>query len=153
MSIPGFAAEASLYQSRRHYRQSATPSYAGQDATVAPQGCDFFHEIFCPVVVAVAAAACYAICHDTPPLCKPCLVAALGVDIGGCIDCLPEWVRDIINGVGNGGGGAGGVGGQRCCPIGTKCSCGGKCMKVYGDGGVRVECVDGVCLRPNEKCP
>jgi class 3 adenylate cyclase len=68
-----------------------------------------------------------------------------------CRDCLPEWLRDLINAIegGNGGGGGGG-GGAMCCPVGKTCKCGGVCVR-HPDG--TMSCVGGSCLKPNQVCP
>jgi hypothetical protein len=48
-----------------------------------------------------------------------------------------------------GGGDDGGSGGPRCCPVGETCRCGGSCQTLDGV----LQCVGGVCLRPNQECP
>jgi hypothetical protein len=42
-------------------------------------------------------------------------------------------------------GGGSGNGTSSCCPPGTTCRCGGEC--------INGKCVDGYCLRPNQRCP
>jgi len=85
--------------------------------------------------------------------CGPCSACATCTNchstaIGWCF-CSGEncgWGSPCCAGSGGGGGGGGG---PLCCPRGTRCSCGGRCVNLKGGGQA---CIDGQCLGPNQQC-
>ena len=160
--IPEFNAQASLYKSDNHYRSGAGGSYASNgDATLKPQGCGWVKGGVCGTFIAGGVVVCTASCLASPALggipCWVCWTGFLGGTFGFCRDCIPGWMRALLDlaegGGGSGGGGTGGGGGGGptrgpCgCPKGTKC-CGG-CTKIPGQGLV---CND-ICIGPGEQCP
>jgi hypothetical protein len=132
MSIPGFWAEASVYRTNNHYRPVFGSTYPNiVNTSAVPQGCGLFEEIACGVNIGVGIVLCTAACFLGPDACLLCWAAALGNDYAFCQDCIPGWMRDLINSVegdgdGGGGGGLGAPKGQCNCPAGTKCC--GKCV-------------------------
>jgi hypothetical protein len=90
MTLPGYAAAASLYTTSRSYRQARLRPAGSSGPTLIAQ-------------------------HD------PCAMPGSG----------------------------GGIPIPRCCPLGTECRCGGRCV-TQADGSV--ECVHGECLTPTERC-
>jgi hypothetical protein len=162
MSMPSFTAERALYQTANHYRSVTGRNFASDGTTVNLQGCDIWDKIECGAFVLGAGLVCGAFCAAGPVACAACVAPILGGDLCvPCYDCLPGFIRDLIDqisgghcgpgrhgGGGNGGGGGGGGTGGPCgCPRGTKC-CGG-CTKVPGQGLV---CND-ACVGPKEQCP
>jgi hypothetical protein len=112
MQLPNFTAEASIYQTKSHYRLIAGGSHqAYGSGNIFPQDCGLGKGLFCGFTLATTAAACVLLCLDGgPQACGVCLTAALGADYGGCKDCFPGWIRallDIFEGGGGGGGGGG----------------------------------------------
>jgi hypothetical protein len=80
-ALPGFTAEASLYNRRIGYQQAFNNGGAKINLIV-PQDCSFFKKIGC----ATALAACATVCvTGAVPACAACLG---GLGAGGCIDCL-----------------------------------------------------------------
>jgi hypothetical protein len=141
MQLPNFTAEASIYQTTSHYRLTAGGDLlAHGNGNVVPQDCGWFQGIFCGVVVAATTAACSALCFGGPLPCGVCVTAALGASYGACKDCLPSWIRALLDIFESGGGG----GGPSCCPPGTICSCGGHCFSGL---------CTGICLPPGAACP
>ena len=151
MNMPGYAAEASLYRTNSHYAVARGGGFLSNgNATLVPQGCGVFQGIFCGSIIAAGGAACAALCLYGPAPCAGCWITFLGGLYGSCKDCIPGWMKDLIDIFESGGsGGGGGSGPPRCCPVGTTCRCGGQCVTVNG----QLRCVDGVCLRPNQECP
>ena len=143
MNMPGMAAEASVYKTTNHYtsgRDFSNNLYT----TVTPQDCGVIDTIVCGGAIVVGSTLCAGICLDPragPRGCVACWTAAL--DIVGfvtCRDCIPAWMRAIIDAF------DGGPGGQpSCCPPGTTCSCGGHCVG-------NLLCT-GTCLSPGQACP
>jgi len=149
MNMPGYAAEASLYRTNSHYAAARGGGFLSNGTTsVLPQGCGWLEGGICGTFIAASTAACIALCLDGGPIaCAGCWTTALGPLFGLCKDCIPAWMRALIDEFESGGGGGGGGSGPPlCCPIGRSCRCGGKCVPGQG-------CVDGVCLRPNQECP
>src|SRR5262245_20261693 len=158
MQLPNFTAEASIYHTTVHYRHTAGGSLLAHDnGNVIPQDCGLFKGIFCGVTVGATTVACGAICAEAVATagaslapCYVCVTAALGAVYGVCKDCLPGWIRDIINLFESGGGGGGGGGGGPipCCPPGRRCC--GTCQ-VRPDG--RGLFCDDICVGPGQSCP
>jgi hypothetical protein len=134
VQLPNFTAEESIYHSTNHYRHTAGGSLlAHENGTFIPQGCGIFESIFCPVAVVAVGLTCTAICADALATagaslapCYVCVTAALGASYGACKDCLPAWIRDLINLFESGGGGEGGGGGgtlPQCCPDPNRSYC------------------------------
>jgi hypothetical protein len=155
MNMPGFAAEASLYHTNNHYRLAAGgPFLSGNGiTTVIPQGCGWGKTILCGAGVAFGGAVCVGICLDPllgPAPCYVCWATALpGSLLAFCKDCIPGWMRAIIDAFESGGGDGGG-GADLCCPVNQTCKCGGKCVR---DPNGRLSCVGGVCLHHLQECP
>lgn len=162
INMPGFTAEESLYQTSNHYFTAGGSFLSNGNTTVTPQACRFWYEApICGGLIIGGAAICTASClAGGGPAggypCYLCWTSYLGVLYGFCRDCIPKWMKDLIDifegGGGSGGGGGGPPGGgypaRDCgCPVGTRC-CGG-CHLVPGQGRV---CDDG-CVRPGEECP
>jgi hypothetical protein len=152
MTVPTFNAEASLYRAENHYRSAAAANHSAQEGfTVMPQSCGLFRGIFCGAVIGLGSAACTALCFYGPGPCAACWTAELGGLYQSCRDCIPAWMRALVDAFEEGGGGGGGGGGSpSCCPQGKQCKCGGRCVTA-NDGSV--SCVDGVCLTPTQSCP
>jgi hypothetical protein len=151
MQLPNFTAEASIYQTTSHYRLTAGGDVlAHRNGNVVPQDCGWFQGIFCGVVVLATTAACSALCFGGPIPCGVCVTAALGASYGACKDCLPSWIRALLDIFESGGGGGGGGGGGPipCCPNGSSCC--GECLP-RPDG--RGEYCDDACVGPNQVCP
>jgi len=143
MSVPGFAAEASLYRSRRVYSgyvgaersdgTSIEPSIAQLCGTQCYEAC-------LGLVGATQCLACWAAAETCSGFwCWFAYAACLLVCGGQTVDCLlncPEC------------GGSGSGGPPECCGEGRTCSCGGRCVPF--EGGYR--CVGGTCLGPHERC-
>jgi len=146
MNLPGFIAEASVYDTANYYRGG--PAAAGDAEDVIPQGCGFVEGIVCALVIPATVLFCTGTCVESGGLaCAACVTTAMGALYSACKDCLPAWIQAILGG--NGGSGGGGGGGNLCCRIGTQCKCGGTCQMVNG----HMRCVGGVCLEPNQHCP
>jgi hypothetical protein len=155
MTMPMFNADASLYPARNVYRSTAAAnSPRDEGLTVIPQSCGLFKGIFCGTVITAGSAACAALCIEGGPVpCAACWTTALGAIYQTCHDCIPGWMRALVDAAGGGGsGGSGGGGGgiRRCCPAGRECRCGGQCVTRI-DGSV--SCVGGLCLTPGQSCP
>jgi hypothetical protein len=154
MSMPGFSAESSLYQSNNQYRTTGPKCASDVSSDIVPQGCGWVVGIICGGVIAGGAIFCTGVCIAGGPEsgglpCWLCWTGYLGGLYGFCRDCLPEWVKELIGSF-EGGGGSGGGGEPMCCPYGRSCRCGGKCVS-QADGSIR--CVDGICLKPGQACP
>ncbi len=152
MKMPGFSAEASLYRTTNHYGFAAGGSFLSDGSTtVIPQDCGFIKWLSCGVLIGTGVIVCGGACASGIAVaCAGCIATVFGGTLAiDCYDCLPEWIRDVIEGGGSGGGGGGGggTGGPCGCPRGTRC-CGG-CTKVPGQGLV---CND-ECIGPGEVCP
>jgi hypothetical protein len=153
MNMPSFTADASLYQARNHYRSAAAGRFLDDGrATVTPQGCGWVEGGLCGTLIGVGAVACAALCLEGGPgPCAGCWSVYLGGLYQLCHDCIPAWMRALIDAFeGNGGGGGGGGGPvPQCCPQGRTCRCGGRC--VTNPNGT-ISCVNGECLTPNQQC-
>ena len=127
MNMPGFTAEASLYQTSVHYVGSNDVGCLSNGTVVSPQGCGPIKNILCnsaalgcgicfPLLALPAAAACYLGC--------------LGLSLFlFCRDCL-----GLLDVPGGGGGGSG----PRPCP---------KCCEWDQEGKCRL------CIPRNAVCP
>jgi hypothetical protein len=143
MNMPGFTAETSLYQTNNHYRFAAGGSFLSNgNTTVTPQGCGVIEGIACGFVIAICLPVVAVVCGvDPDPIaCAGAWAACLGVSYGTCKDCIPD----------SSGGGGGGP--PTCCRFGSTCECGGRCV-TRSDGTGIIDCVDGTCLKPGQKCP
>jgi hypothetical protein len=156
MDIPGFAAERSLYQTKNHYWLAADGgSRISGNETVTPQGCGFVEGLVCGALIPIATTFCVGTCVESGGLaCAACFSVALGAAYSACKDCLPAWIRAIIDsGSGDGGGGGGGGGGTTTthgpcgCPLRTRCC--GKCVKMPG----RAPFCDDECVATHLQCP
>lgn len=153
MSTPMFTADRSLYRSEGRYQFAVSGTARnGGEAVVVPQDCGIVDGILCGALIGTGTAACGALCLDGgPAACAVCWTTLLGGLYQFCHDCIPAWMRALIDEFEGGGGGGGGGGSlPRCCPIGRTCRCGGKC--VTNSNGT-ISCVGGVCLEPNQSCP
>src|SRR5271166_2925809 len=104
MQMPGFTAEASMYRTTNLYRSSAAAGLAREaTAGVLPQDCGIGRGILCGTLIATGAAACTALCFGGPAPCAACWLAYLGGLFQFCHDCIPEWMRDLIDAAGGGG--------------------------------------------------
>lgn len=128
MNIPGYAAEASLYKTRRMYRGPTGTFGAG----AAPH-------------IITAALDCGDKCALESEVCTlACAVGSGGFGLFVCLLACGVQFADCLSNCPSNGSGGGGL--HLCCPYGTTCRCGGKCVPGKG-------CVGGVCLRPNQECP
>ena len=104
MTMPGFTAEVSLYESRRRYRSHSAPNGAGRmgnHALVAPQACGAFKSLACNGLI-LGCVGCTAFFPNVPAM-VGCFAACLGGFYGYCRDCI-----DVLDVPENGGGGGGG---------------------------------------------
>lgn len=135
MSIPGFSGEGSIYKTNSLYRHVAGAIFPSDGSTsVVPQGCGWFEQVVCGGFIGEGILLCGALCVGGPEACLACWAGVLGGAYDLCKGCIPA----------SGGGGGGGP--ALCCPLGASCRCGGRCVPGQG-------CVDGVCLRQNQRCP
>jgi hypothetical protein len=144
MSVPGFAAEASLLKTQQAYRGYCGTAGAGAAWGVVPSAplCGSDCWLGCTIGSGVA--------------CGPACVLGIGVcvtsggilcelGLGFCLlACGGQVVDCILNCPDCPGGGGGGP--PECCQAGTSCRCGGRCVPGRG-------CIGGRCLRPTEECP
>jgi hypothetical protein len=153
MNMPSFTAEASLYQTNNHFQSAGGNFPSDGNTTVTPQACGWIKGGICGTVIAGGIVVCTASCLASAELggfpCYLCWAGFLGAAYGYCKDCIPAWMRALIDSS-EGGGGGGGSGPPTCCPRGTTCKCGGRC--VTNSNGT-ISCVGGTCLRPNQQCP
>ena len=139
MTMPGFTAEVSLYESRRRYRGYSGPNGAGQigyHALVAPQACGALKSLACNGLI-LGCVGCTAFFPNVPAM-VGCFAACLGGFYGYCRECI-----DVLDVPENGGGGGDGGGGS---PAGGTCFP-NKCCE-WGDNG---ECT--LCIPRNAACP
>src|SRR5262245_13902131 len=113
MNMPGFSGEASVYRTGHHYRAAVSGIVPAQfGAAVTPQACGWIKGGVCGVAIAGGTVLCTAACLTGPAQCVGCWTGALAiVGYGFCRDCIPAWMRAVIDAVGGGGGGSGGGGG------------------------------------------
>lgn len=148
-NIPGFTGEASLYHTNNHYFTTGGGFLSEGHAIVTPQACGWIRGITCGGAIAGGVVLCTSIClGGGPAACYACWAGALGlIGFGFCRDCIPKWMRDLIdafeNGGGGGGGGSGGGGGPR--PIG--CEINEKCCERDAEGN----CI--LCWPRTAPCP
>lgn len=153
MNMPRFTAEASLYQTNNHYRSTAGRSFLSDgNTTVTPQDCGWLKGGACGIVIGGGVTVCTASCLASPALgglpCWVCWTGFLGLSYGFCRDCIPGWMRHLLDLVEGGGGGGGGGGGPCGCPRGTTKCC-GTCTIIPGRGRF----CDGDCIGPGQQCP
>jgi hypothetical protein len=130
MHMPGYTAEASLYKTRRLYRGRRGTFGVNTNRSVT------------------AALDCHDECLLKYFACEAgCLIGTSGLGLIFCIGGCAVAAAECGNQCPSDGGGGGG--GSLCCPVGTSCRCGGRCVNVNG----QLRCVDGMCLRPNQQCP
>ena len=139
MSLPGFTAEESLYQTSNHYRFAVGGSFLSDGkTTVTPQACRWYFEgPICGAAVAGATVLCVEACtFGGPVVCYSCWAGALAiVGFGFCRDCIPASIRAILDSVDGGGGGGSG---PRCARAGESC--------------VNRTCCSGLQCSPNGIC-
>lgn len=142
MNMPRFTAEASLYQTNNHYRFAASGSFLSDgNTTVTLQGCGWVKGAVCGGFITAGTGLCTLTClTGGPALCAGCWAVALGAVYSSCKDCIPGWMKALIDAFDSGGGGGGGgvlcsrggacgeVGDKPCCS-GYYCA-GGRCQKV-----------------------
>ena len=161
MSMPGFTGEASLYRTNNRYRVVAGSGFLTKGNTnVIPQDCRWWLEApICAALIPGGAVICTADCLaglNAGPLggfpCWVCWTGYLGALYGFCRDCIPAWMKAIIDAfesAGGGGGGGGGGGPIPCCPE-NKPYCCGICQP-RPDG--RGEFCDDQCAVDRGHCP
>jgi hypothetical protein len=135
MSVPAFAAEASLYKSPRQYRGYCGRTKLGSASSVesAFGAC----ELVCEATETLAVAKCFAEYIWWNPVGLANCIGSAMITYSDCIsDCSPS----------GGGGGDGGGHGPCNCPIGTNC-CGRCDVQMVGLkprqvclGGCKVKC-------------
>jgi hypothetical protein len=158
MNLPGFTAEASLYKTNNRYRSSAG-GFSADGNAVAPQDCGFTKGLFCGTFIAGGTVVCTASCLASPALggipCWVCWTGFLGGLYGFCRDCIPGWMKaliDLAEGAPTAPPATGGGGlppptkGPCGCPLGSRCC--GKCIKIPGQG---LQC-DGDCVPKAMAC-
>lgn len=113
MNMPAFTAEASLYQTINHYQSAAGGSYLlnGNPTSVTPQACGWIKGGVCGTFIAGGTVLCVSACLAGPAACALCWAGFLGGLYGFCRDCIPGWMRALIDAFESGGGGSGGGGG------------------------------------------
>jgi len=97
--MPGFTAEASLYESRRRYRSHSALNDAGRTGThalVAPQACGAFKSLACNGLI-LGCVGCTAFFPNVPAM-VGCFAACLGGFYGYCRECI-----DVLDDPENGG--------------------------------------------------
>jgi hypothetical protein len=144
MNMPRFTAEASLYHTNNHYWSAGGSFLSDGNTTVTPQGCGIFEKLRCGFFVGLGVAGCTALCLDGgPPACAACWAAIFPADLYiNCRDCIPSWMRALIDIFEGGGGDGAGGGGQINDCTTTGC----------GPGQVCCDCVSpGRCMSP-EAC-
>jgi hypothetical protein len=148
MKMPGFTAETSLYKTNNHYRLNAIgSSLSAGNTTVTPQGCGIGETIFCGTAIAGGSVLCVSACLAGPAPCVTCWTGVLAiVGYGFCRDCIPGWMRAVIDifdsGSGGGGGGSSPPPPPSCCPRGQRCC--GSCASGT---------CDDACISPGQSCP
>jgi len=151
MTIPGYAAEASLYKTARFYRAygGAASGYAA-GSIVPSQVCGDDCFAVCGVVAGGATAGCITALIAALAAPPPIDVVLAGVAFGIC-EALGVGVAAIgcaLNCPSCPSGGPPPP--PMCCPVGRRCGCGGSCVPLAG-GGYR--CIGGLCLVPRQECP
>jgi hypothetical protein len=125
VNMPRLTAGVSLYRSTNQYR-GATQGHLrdGVSPGVSPQGCGFVKGAVCAGFIAGGSGLCTITCLTGEPLlCGGCWVTALGAVYSSCKECIPAWMRALVDAFESGGssGGSGGGGGgpvrdpKRCC--------------------------------------
>jgi hypothetical protein len=149
MNMPRFTAEASLYQTNNHYRFTAGGGYLSNGSTtVTPQGCGWFEGGVCGTFITAGILSCTASCVAGPATggipCYLCWTGVLGGLFGFCRNCIPAWMRALVDlGEGGGGGGDGATCSRATCPPrgSLPCCSGYTCSP------------EGVCIPPGGHIP
>ncbi|NQE33387.1 hypothetical protein E5S67_01106 [Microcoleus sp. IPMA8] len=81
MSLPGFTAEAAVYNTSQNYRMSGADVISTTEVIL--QGCNWRKKIRC----AAAVAACGATCASGVGT-AACIACFAGVGASSCVDCL-----------------------------------------------------------------
>lgn len=162
MTLPGYTADASVYRTINLYRSTVGGSFAGDgSAAVAPQSCEWYDpkSWACGVAIAAATVGCGASCEVVGPACYICWVGLIAGALAGCEDCLPTWVKGLIDQYGAGNGSSGGGDepqpvqcqpGQKYCSKQRICVskgalCPGQCFR--NENCAKGElCFDGTCM-------
>lgn len=125
MTVPGFTADASAYRTINHYRSTAGGSFGGDgSAAVLPQKCPWysFKGIACEASIYSATGACAGACEVIGPACASCWLLALGGVYALCKECVPEWVKAVIQQFQQDGGGDSAPPVLQPCPSGQCCA-------------------------------
>lgn len=85
MSLPGFTAEAAVYNTSPNYRMSGADVISSTE--VIPQGCNWRKKIRC----AGAVVACGASCASGVGT-AACIACFAGVGASSCVDCLQSLI-------------------------------------------------------------
>src|SRR5689334_20223668 len=97
MNMPGFTAESTLYQTKSYYRSAADASFLG-DRTIIPQGCGWVEGIACGAYITAGVTACTLACYGGPAACAACWLGFGSTLLYPlCKDCIPQWMRDLID--------------------------------------------------------
>jgi len=151
MNMPGYTADASVYQTTNPYRSTGGTSLTDGSTIVAPQGCGLGRGALCGGGIALGSALCVGFCLDPllgPGACYACWASALpGALLAFCKDCIPAAVRSVINAFESSGASSGGVGAGStgCCPRGG--------MKCCGSCNNPSKKCDDVCVLRGQPCP
>ena len=145
MTVPGFTAEVSLYDTNECYRLAG--GIHGNTAVI-PQGCGFLETLVCAQFAAGCTVLCLSVCADGDLAdCAACVGICLPPVAAACKDCVVELIEDLIGSSGGGGGGGGGP--IPCCPPSRPHCCGTCQPRPDGKG---LFC-DDVCIGPGMHCP
>ena len=147
MSIPGFAAETSVYKTSNHYRLASRGLLSNG---VVPQGCGFLDWLGCAGIISGGAAQaciphCFDACKQGAAACALCVGQCLPDPFSFCKDCLVNLILGLIA---SGDSGSGGGGPEPCCPSKTPFCC-GKCEPLSGGRGFRC---NGTCAKNRSFC-
>jgi hypothetical protein len=144
MTVPGFNAEASLYETSEHYRLSGGGLTRNGTDAVVPQGCGFFDFLTCVGFAGTCIALCYEACTAGGPVaCAACVSICLPAVAYPCKDCIISLIEALTPGSGGGGGGP-----ALCCPSPNRPYCCGTCRPLP-DGGYHC---DGTCVENRRVC-
>jgi len=119
MNMPGFTAETSLYQTSNHYRSDGGSFLSNVNTTVTPQACGIFSTKFwtCALIIGNGITVCSGACAAGPLVCAGCWAVVFGGTLAvDCYECIPGWMRDVIEGGGGDGGSP-----PRCGRTGSPC--------------------------------
>ena len=150
MSIPGFAAETSVYKTSNHYRLASRGLMSNG---VVPQGCGFLDWLGCAGIISGGAAQaciphCFDACKQGAAACALCVGQCLPDPFSFCKDCLVNLILDEIDKTPFEGGDSGSGGPIPCCPPKTPFCC-GKCEPLPGGKGFSC---NGTCAKNRGLC-